>query len=433
MLNSIKTLSHWLKWIDCYQGNDAIFLGLERIYSIATQMRIHRFSCPIIVVGGTNGKGTTIASMESILLAAGKKVASFTSPHFFSFTERIRIQGEPVSELQCCKAFTELTAHTSLTSPLSYFEFATLVALWIFHKEPLDILLLEVGLGGRLDAVNIIHNNVSIITSIGLDHCEYLGNTINSIALEKAGIIKPDSVSICGQISPPTVISSTAHLQNTKYLEIEKDFGVVVNSSSNDWTFWTHSYEVDQLSLTPFPMSNAACAIKALTSLDLNISNEAIRKGIKQVNLPGRYQICRLSPMIIIDVAHNEQAANWLCTKLKSTKGIKNFNAVFGVLESKNWESIVKPFINFINYWYTTPIKSSHSMDVTKLTENLKLLTEGNVLACDSVYQALKTCLYSSAKEDCVLVFGSFFTVTEAIEYLYGMEHQHFYSKLQLQ
>jgi len=216
------TLSHWLSIIERTHPNE-IELGLGRVLRIARLIDLHHFLCPVITVAGTNGKGSTVSLLESMYVAQGYSVGTYTSPHLLRFNERVCVNGEPVADEKLCQAFQEVN-DLRQDIPITYFEFSTLAALWLFQRESLDVLILEVGLGGRLDAVNIVDSDVAVLTSLGIDHTKWLGEDRESIGREKAGIFRPDKMAVCGDPNPPASVVEVAAEKNTKLFCVEKDF-----------------------------------------------------------------------------------------------------------------------------------------------------------------------------------------------------------------
>ncbi len=404
-------------WLENYKDN-AIELGLDRTLKIAKRLSLDTPICPVITVAGTNGKGSTVAVLEAIAIAANLQVGSYTSPHMFSFIERIKINGDLVSEQECINAFQAIKENMANDDNLTYFEFATLVALKIFQSYPLDLMILEVGLGGRLDAVNIVNNQVSIITSISLEHCQYLGNTIEEIACEKAGIIKNNSTVICGASDGRKTINDIAKLCNANIKNIGEDF--CIESFPQHWTYSSKRQTIKNLPITSFPIQNAACAITAIDSLLLNISEFHIRQAFVNLKLLGRFQVYMGTCEIIFDVAHNPGAAIWLSEKLSSKPVTGKTQVIIGICTDKDWQGIIKPFLDLVSCWYTIGIENSRLLTADLLAENIRMLTTTPVVSCKTMIDAIKYALDKSEPIDRLVIFGSFFTVALALKIIYG-------------
>lgn len=359
--NSDTRCLEWHEWISRYHDKSIDF-SLTRMDAIARALKLTSFDCPVITVAGTNGKGSTIATMEAILLATGKRVGVYTSPHFFQFNERIRINGEDVAEFSCAAAFSEIKSavdayysgqnneHIPSTSQLTFFEYATLIALYIFKHSNLDIVILEVGLGGRLDAVNVVANDVSIITSIGMDHTEYLGNTLDKIVREKAGIIKDNSYVVCGDLSgeqQQKIVRDIALAKSSQVYFLGKDFT---------------AESIADLPNASIPQQNMACALQALQCLQL-LPNDLAKVAaiLAEIKVTGRFQRHLHAPgvEIIFDVAHNPPAAEWLARKVKMLPKAKTTIAIIGIAANKDSDGVLAPFIDVIDVWYPVSLQPS--------------------------------------------------------------------------
>jgi dihydrofolate synthase/folylpolyglutamate synthase len=312
----MTTLHSLTDWLTLLEGRHpkAIDLGLERVGQVADRLCVRQPDCPVITVGGTNGKGSTVATLTSIYHAAGYRVGSYSSPHLLRFNERICLDGAPVDDATLTAAFERVEAARAEVS-LTYFEFTTLAALVIFRETAREILVLEVGLGGRLDAVNLVDADVAVITSIGIDHVEFLGNSREKIAYEKAGILRPGHPAICGDDDPPA-----------RLLEIARERRVPMQCKHRDFDFhddgagvW--SWRNAQCTLTALPrpalaLTNAATALAALLAAPLPVAEADLRRGLADASLPGRLQVAGESPAVLLDVAHNPHGAAFLMQQL---------------------------------------------------------------------------------------------------------------------
>jgi dihydrofolate synthase/folylpolyglutamate synthase len=414
-MTHFDTLAGWLAW----QENShplTIDLGLERVAKVFSALKIHQQ--PItITVGGTNGKGSCIAYLESIFRKQGYRVGAYTSPHILRYNERIKVNGKPVEDKLICAAFEAIEGVRKDVS-LSYFEFGTLAALKIFSESNLDIQLLEVGLGGRLDAVNIVEPDITIISSIGIDHIAWLGETRELIGYEKAGIFRKDRPAIVGDPLPPYTLMQTANEIGAPFFTINKDFGY--RKLKTDWS-WFSDHEC--IANLPEPalkgehqFRNASSVIMAIRQLkdQLPVSVEAIREGIKTVNLPGRFQHIDGTIPVLLDVGHNPEAVRTLVEYLTQHFPDRRIHAIFSMMKDKDIVSVLKIMRPVIHHWFFAPLTNLRAA-----SENL-MRTVFSQVAIDNVsfgYDCF-TDAYTSAKQraekgDLILVFGSFFLVSE--------------------
>lgn len=380
-----------------------------------------------IVVAGTNGKGSCVAWLESLLQAAGKTTAAYTSPHLRRYTERLRINREEMTEAAWCEAFTAVEAALG-EETLTYFEYGTLAALWLSARAGVDYQILEVGLGGRLDAVNIIDADVSVISSIGLDHQAWLGDTREAIALEKAGIMRPGRPAICGDAAPPASLLTHAQEVDAQLLRIGDDFSVT-DDGQGGWCFQSANLVLDNL-VEPRAVhqrSNAACALAALEAIGaLNGTNPAqVRAALSATTLPARFEVVPGDVTHIFDVAHNgdaagrlaEQLAQWRDAQAGQGEGLC-IHAVFSSLADKPVAEMCRKLAQRIDAWYVGGLEAvSRGMSADALS---------GLMPKDLPFQAFKTvgdawraAVRAAGKGDAIVVFGSFYTVAEVLEELH--------------
>jgi len=405
-----------------------IELGLQRVRAVAERMQLLKPEQPVITVAGTNGKGSTVTLLEAILRAAGYTTASYTSPHMHRYNERIRINNQCVSDAELCHAFEFMEAQRGSTS-LSFFEFSTLAALHCFKSKRPDVLLLETGLGGRLDAVNIIDADLAIITSIGIDHTEWLGTTRESIGREKAGITRRGVACICGDRQPPQSIR-VLKKDRPLYL-IGDDFSY--HKDGDHWRFTSADLCLDELPLPALfgdiQLQNASCALMALQCLakHFTVSAAAIKHGLRSAFLPGRFQIKRhksaaSSITSIFDISHNPQGVEVMVQNLKSLANGKALHAVFAILATKDAESVAKIVAPLVDHWYLAEPNSKHALPLAQLAAIIKKHKKNsNSVQCfasvATAYEnALHTIQTNHCLEDHILVFGSTMTVAEALK-----------------
>ncbi|MAR84524.1 MAG: bifunctional tetrahydrofolate synthase/dihydrofolate synthase [Legionellales bacterium] len=417
----MKTLQSWIDHI-AHLHSKRIELSLDRILTVARQMDLLAFQCPVITVAGTNGKGSCVASLESIYSAAGYCVGAYTSPGLMSINERIRVNQQQVADDELLVAF-DIVEQARSNVTLSFFEFFTLAALQIFQHSGLDVLILEVGMGGRLDAVNIINADVSIITSIGLDHTEFLGNDRYTIAREKAGIMRQGCPVISGDPNPPASISETANTVGADLLQINQDFRVECDDSNQIWGWHSMTQQYSHLPLPTVRLDNAACALQAVDSLQsvLPVTIETVRQGLRSIELPGRFEQHRLQGVpVILDVAHNPDAVKALVEQLSSIRSQK-YHAVFACAEGKDIEGMVELLRPLVKRWYVAPMFPSFVTKKDAFIETSEPITDAltDQRCCYTLYPSV-TEAFTQAIEDiqgfqdeAVLVCGSFKTVAE--------------------
>ncbi|MCW8886812.1 MAG: bifunctional tetrahydrofolate synthase/dihydrofolate synthase [Motiliproteus sp.] len=423
-----KSLDQWLAYLEACHP-DEIDLGLERTQKVAQALNLTQLSCPVITVAGTNGKGSTIAYMASILMADGYRVGCFTSPHFLRYNERVCLNGVAVEDDLLCNAFEVIEQQREqLKLPLTYFEFGTLAALQIFETQPLDVVLLEVGLGGRLDAVNIVDADIGIVTTVALDHESWLGNDGEQIGFEKAGIYRGGRPAIFGEADMPMSVERHAKAIGAQLLRWGSDFSAS-SEQPNEWQWqglnnYGETIQIDKLRQPQLPFENAQTAIQALQLLELEISDHAVRQGVSEARLTGRCQQLRYKQRdIILDVAHNPHAATHLCHRLQQSD--VPVHCVLGMLEDKDIANTLVSLQSCVNQWYPVTLKVARGQSATYLSEQLSSLEieSDKLIPADTVKQALEQALANSNEGDRILVAGSFYTVADALAYL-GDEEQ---------
>jgi len=415
-VSRFSTLFDWLAWQETLHPV-AIDLGLDRVAAVAGKLDCLQPAPLVITVAGTNGKGSTLAMLEAILRHAGYRTGCYTSPHLFRYNERLRINGEAVADQYWCDAFARIDATRGETS-LTYFEFATLAALDIMQRDTLDVALLEVGLGGRLDAVNIIDADVAIVTSIGLDHTEWLGESREAIGVEKAGIFRTGRPAICGDTRPPDSLLEKAVDTGAPLQVLGRDFHV--RSGNTRWCWQGGRSHYRDLHRPALPgahqLVNAACALAALDHLreKLPVNEPAVNGGLQEVELPGRVQILPGKVEQVLDVSHNAQAALALVSTLRYRPLSGTTHGVIGMMRDKDVDAFVKVLRDEVNHWYPGGLNCERALSPMQLAESLQNLNvRGPVSICQSVAGA-RTALASQVRDgDRVLVCGSFYTVAE--------------------
>lgn len=417
-VTSPTNLSDWLAYIESLHPKN-IVLELDRVAAVKKAMELE-LNCPIITVAGTNGKGSTCAMLESILSCAGYRVGCYTSPHLLKFNERIRIGRFPVTDAQLCEAFAAVEKARATIS-LTYFEFSTLAATWIFKQQKIDIAVLEVGLGGRLDAVNIFEPDVAIITSIGIDHQDYLGDTREKIGFEKAGIFRKGKSAICADPQPPHTIIDYAAAVGADLQLIGRDFSFQVENKTQ-WKFGGRRGEryglVYPALRGAYQLLNASACLAALDELKekLAVSMGNVRLGLSQVTLPGRFQVLPGRPIVILDVAHNPHAAEALAGNLKEMEFRGKTFAVFGMLKDKDITGVIKILKDQVNHWLIANLDVSRGEKAAKLEEILKSeQVSSNIDVFSNVVEAYQQACKLATGNDRIIVFGSFYTVGDIL------------------
>lgn len=401
------TLSEWLSFLENRHLTE-IQLGLDRVSQVAQKLGLLQLDALVITVAGTNGKGSTVAALESIYRAAGYQVGAYTSPHLVKFNERIRVNQQWIDDEALCQAFSIIEKGRGAIA-LTYFEMATLAALWYFKNTALDLIILEVGLGGRLDATNIIDSDLAIITTIDLDHQDFLGDTREAIGYEKAGILRQGKPMIFADINPVNSIldqikerESPAYLLNRDYFHRQAD-----GQFHFEWNEQCHSFPLPRLH------ANAvAAAIMASLILQsrLPVSMQAIKQGIADASLAGRLQLINGPYSILMDVSHNPQSVRHLAARIQQLNPKGKVHAIFSALADKDIRGMVEPMANCVEKWYIAPIESKRAAskdalltifnDFDKIPLYFDRLTDAYYSACNQAVTG-----------DLIVIYGSFLTV----------------------
>lgn len=414
-------LADWLAWQETLHPK-TIDLGLERVREVALRLDLLPVGCPVITVAGTNGKGSCVAMLEAMLRAAGYRVGSYTSPHLLRYNERIRIDGGEAEDAEICAAFERIDRARGGVS-LSYFEFGTLAALEVFVRAQVDVMVLEVGLGGRLDAVNIVDADVAIVASVGTDHKEWLGEGREAVGAEKAGIFRSGHPAICGDPEPPASVAAMAREVGAELLQFGQDFHAI--AAADPGRGWSWSRGRQRLEGLPLPglsgrvqLGNAACCITALTALGerLTVGRAAIEAGLEGASLPGRFQRIPGPVETVLDIAHNAEAATALADALDRVPVDGRTLAVFAALADKDLEAIVGPLMPLVSRWYVGPLGGPRGRPARETADALLNARPGAVA---SVHGSLGEAYAAARREACdgdrILVFGSFYTVAEVL------------------
>jgi dihydrofolate synthase / folylpolyglutamate synthase len=405
----VTTLEDWLRYIE-RQHPQVIALGLDRVRQVSERMKIG-LQCPVITVAGTNGKGSTCAMLEAILRAGGYRTGLYTSPHLVRYNERVRIAGVEVKDEPLSEAFRAVEEARGQTA-LTYFEFGTLAAFWVFNQEKIETAILEVGLGGRLDAVNVLDPRCAVLTSVGIDHVDYLGADREAIGREKAGIFRPGRPAVVAEPDPPgSVLDSEADL-----LLIGRDFGFIAEQTQ--WTYWGPGGRRAGLAHPALrgsiQLRNAAAALCALDTLELPLAMQDVRRGLAEVALPGRFQVLPGRPQVILDVAHNVEAARNLAQNLAASGFAPQTIAVCGMLRDKDIAGVMRELAPRITRWHLASLPGPRGASADELEAALG----SNAEKFDSAKAAFSAALERAEEGDKIVVFGSFLTVGEVMAWL---------------
>lgn len=416
-----QSLAGWLDFIE-RQHVKTIELGLTRVREVWARLGALP-AIPVITVGGTNGKGSTCALLEHILRAAGYRVGVYASPHLLRYNERVRIAGVEASDAQLCDAFAAVEAARG-DVPLTYFEFGTLAAGWLFAAEPQDALILEVGLGGRLDAVNIFEPDCAIVTGVAMDHMDYLGHTREAIGFEKAGIFRAGKPALCADPLPPASLVAHARQIGADLRLLGHDFGYT--GDRQQWQWWG---KTARRSALPNPalrganqLLNASVALAALEALEdrLPVSMQAVREGLLHVSLTARFQVLPGRPTVVLDVAHNPQAAGVLAENLSNLGYAPETYAVVGMLGDKDIEAALRLLDARVDHWLTASLPGPRGVTGAGLAARIAAMgLRGDVSVCERPLHALNLARERASLDDRIVVFGSFLTVADVLSELH--------------
>lgn len=433
MESESRTFSGWLTYLD-HLHPKTIEMGLERVNRVRTKLDLTP-SFPIIIVGGTNGKGSTCAMLEAILSCGGYRVGCYTSPHLLRYNERVRINRREASDGELCSAFDVVeSARISSGISLTYFEFGTLAAMQLFCQAGVDAAILEVGLGGRLDAVNIFDADCAVITSIDFDHMEYLGDTREKIGFEKAGILRSGRTAICSEADIPASIRHHANTIGANLMHIGEHFGYSTNTADATlWSYWgpggkRHSLPHPALR-GAFQLHNASACVAALDTVRdrLPVTMSDVRQGLLDVILPGRFQVLPGRPVTVFDVAHNPGAAHALTLNLGSMGHYRKTYAVFAMLKDKNITGVARALAAKVDVWLTAGIDAPRGASANEVRQAVEAAgVDGageTILAFPDPATAYAYACKRAAENDRICVFGSFHTVAEALRYRNMVEH----------
>ncbi|MCQ4229241.1 bifunctional tetrahydrofolate synthase/dihydrofolate synthase [Pseudomonas stutzeri] len=418
-----RSLADWLAYLEQLHPT-AIDMGLDRVRAVAARMAMTRPAPLVVTVTGTNGKGSTCAFIASLLNAQGLKIGSYSSPHLLRYNERVLLSGREASDAELCEAFAVVEAARGEIS-LTYFEMGTLAAFWLFERAGLDAVVLEVGLGGRLDAVNIVDADLAVITNIGLDHADWLGNSRESVAYEKAGILREGKPALCGDLDPPQPLLDHANSLSAPLLLRGRDFDLAMGAGDWHWRGVDAAgapLELHGLPLLTLPMENAALALQAYAMLGLPWDPARLARALLQTRVVGRLDSRQVlwngrRIALLLDVGHNPHAAAFLAQRLEQRPVVGARRAVFGLLADKDLTGVLDALAPSISDWAVAPLPTPRTQSATQLAQAL-LERGASVSEYATIEQALDAQCARAESVDEILVFGSFYCVAAALEWL---------------
>lgn len=417
-------LDAWLSYLEALHPSE-IDLGLERVSAVAERLAVTHPQAKVFTVAGTNGKGSTVRYLETILRAAGYSTGVYISPHLYHYNERVRINGDVLTDQQHVAAFAAVEKARGDTS-LTYFEFGTLAAFWLMQQQQLDVWILEVGLGGRLDAVNCIDADVSVLTSVGIDHIGFLGDNRTDIAREKAGVFRPHRPAVIGEPDFPRTVEQQQQALGVHLIRVDKEFNYALNADTpdndtNTWLFQGEKWRLPVLPVPQLPLPNAATALAALEQSGLKVSQQAIEQGLKTAREAGRLQflpaVAGKAPDRLLDVAHNPHAAKFLREHVQTHFADRPILLVIGMLKDKDIAGTLAELKPLVHHWYCATLSEPRGCTAAQLCQQGQLAADtpkfDSVLA--AYKQACEDALTMKQQKPLVLVCGSFYTVGKII------------------
>lgn len=423
-LKATDSLEAWLSYLETSHVK-TIDMGLTRIRNVASELDLLQPAPYVITVAGTNGKGSTCRLLEAILMKSGFKVGVYSSPHLLRYNERVRIQGEVLADHYYTAAFCFIDQNR--TESLTYFEFSTLSALRLFKQAHVDIAILEVGLGGRLDATNIVDANIAVITSIDIDHTEFLGNNREDIGREKAGIFRKNSCAIIGEADCPRSVIEYANALNCRLFRRGIDWNFTCDCQH--WLWQSQGKQLADLPLPKIPLANVATVLATVEQLPFQIDEPILREAIAETQLAGRFQqlnseafsaFSGIKPnaTVIVDVGHNPHAARYLAEKISPLKTGKVY-AVFSALADKDLKGIVGPLSNSVDKWFCAGLNIARGQSGEAVAKQVKsCLPNAEVETYTNIAMAAEAAFVQAEMPDIILVFGSFYTVSDFLQYI---------------
>ncbi|GGY25001.1 bifunctional tetrahydrofolate synthase/dihydrofolate synthase [Paludibacterium paludis] len=409
-------LGEWLDWLTTLHAK-AIDMGLERAARVRAAMNLAP-AVPVVIVGGTNGKGSVCAMLSTMLNRAGYRVGTYTSPHILHYNERVAIDMAPVDDARLMASFRAVEAARGDVT-LSYFEFGTLAAVHAFIDEKVDVIVLEVGLGGRLDAVNLFDADVAAVVSVDLDHQAFLGNDRESIGFEKAGIFRAGRPAVCADPAPPASLVAHAQAIGADLRLVNRDYSHT--RLDHQWSFHMGEHHRHSLPLPAlrgaYQIDNAACALAILDCLAsrLPVDQGAVKRGLLEVDWPGRFQVLPGRPVVVMDVGHNPHAVRAMVANLRRLAFAENRYAVFSMLEDKDMDSVLALAKDEFDGWFVGGLDMPRGQSGERIAERMAAAGVRDVRAFGTVEEAWHAALSAAGENDRIVVFGSFHTVADVM------------------
>lgn len=416
------SVEQWLAYLEAIHPTE-IELGLDRVLIVLRRLFRHKPEARIITVAGTNGKGSAVAAVEALLKAAGRRTGAYTSPHLQRYNERVRVEGENISDELLINAFEAVERARGSVS-LTYFEFGTLAALVAFGDADLDDWILEVGLGGRLDAVNALDADFAILTSVDLDHMTFLGDNREAIGFEKAGVLRPGIPVVYADTDPPRSVLQQAAAQNVELERYGRDYELVeTKHTGSEFPSVTlvHADQAVELPTGPLPVKSVAAAVVAVRKLEPGLASVMIEKVLADLTVPGRFERVATCPDIVLDVGHNPHAAGWLSGQIATLKSQGNHvHAVYGALSDKDVGGVGRAMAGVVDFWYLASLDVPRGFSGAALQARLSEAGIAEAATFETVSEAMAAARSAAAPTDIIVVFGSFYSVAEGREILLG-------------
>ena len=413
------SVQDWLNWLEAIHPTE-IDLGLDRVLVVLRRLFPRKPNARIITVAGTNGKGTTVATLEKLLQAAGRTTGAYTSPHLQDYNERVRLNGTDISDPVLVSAFEKVEEARGKES-LTYFEFGTLAAFVAFADAGVEDWILEVGLGGRLDAVNVLDADFAVITSIDIDHIGFLGDNREVIGFEKAGILRPGIFAVCADPEPPASVLQQAAAQKVNLQVTGRDYQLAPANGDANTVELTVAGDHIKLPAGPLPVQSVAAAVVLAHKLLPDVAPSSLGDIARTVSVPGRFELLGSSPFVRADVGHNPHAARWLSGQVSASRltGSK-VHAVYAALADKDVEGVMTAMKSVADQWYFAGLDVPRGLAVDQLVSHARACGITDSEGYGSVSQALDAAIANARPDDCIVVFGSFYTVAEARAKLAG-------------
>ncbi|WP_100640563.1 bifunctional tetrahydrofolate synthase/dihydrofolate synthase [Marinobacter salexigens] len=409
------SLEQWLSWLESIHPTE-IDLGLDRVLVVLRRLFRKKPAARVIAVAGTNGKGSTVATLEALLQASGRRTGAYTSPHLQNYNERIRVDGQDVDDASLVSAFEKVEAARGSVT-LTYFEYGTLAAFVILAESGVQDWILEVGLGGRLDAVNVIDPDLAIITSVDIDHVAFLGDDREVIGFEKAGILRLGIPAVVADMDPPRSVIQQASAQKVALVRAGHDYSIEENIDGAGEVTVTLQAQGQSIRLPagPLPVQSVAAAVMAMRTLEPEVPVVVLEAALANVTVPGRFERLEREPALYVDVGHNPHAARWLSKRLQVLKRLNcKVHAVYAALADKDVEGVAREMAPAVDYWHLAELDVPRGLNSQALALKLEPCGLQQVRTHDSVSNAIKAAKAGATTNDVVIVFGSFFTVAEA-------------------